>query len=362
VAIRTEGGHTPYIPTLDGWRALSVLIVLVSHAGFGHLVPGGLGVTIFFFISGYLITSLLQVEFEDRATIHIQHFYLRRFFRLSPTLMATLFLVYGVTALGLHPGGISWSGAISQVFYFANYQDAVFPGEHGLTPLGTSVLWSLAIEEHFYLLYPGLLGLLLRRFSAKQTAAVFAALCMGILLWRWHLATSGDMPLEHIYYRTDARIDSMLFGCILALAFQPMAEGGQSGSADMPGILHWGLMAAGLMLMLVSLLVRDPVFRETLRYSLQGLALMPIFYCGIKWSAGKPFSWLDAAWLSAIGKRSYAIYLSHFIIMHSLLAHTALKMGTAGMVIAALLLALLYAELIDRWVEPYFKRLRARYR
>ena len=81
-----------YQPVLDGWRAVSILLVLVSHGGLDKVVPGGLGVTIFFFISGFLITSLLISEFQREGRISLKKFYLRRFWRLAPPLICFIVL------------------------------------------------------------------------------------------------------------------------------------------------------------------------------------------------------------------------------------------------------------------------------
>src|SRR5258707_8971143 len=81
-----------YQPVLEGWRAVSILLVLVSHGGLDKVVPGGLGVTIFFFISGFLITSLLISEFQREGRISLKKFYLRRFWRLAPPLICFIVL------------------------------------------------------------------------------------------------------------------------------------------------------------------------------------------------------------------------------------------------------------------------------
>src|SRR5690606_21527322 len=78
------------IASLDGIRGIAALIVFVAHAGLGHIVPGGFGVTIFFFLSGYLITTLLCVEFEKTGSISLKHFYLRRVYRIFPPLYPVL--------------------------------------------------------------------------------------------------------------------------------------------------------------------------------------------------------------------------------------------------------------------------------
>jgi peptidoglycan/LPS O-acetylase OafA/YrhL len=167
------------IPSLDGLRAISILIVLVSHAGYGSAVPGGLGVTIFFFLSGYLITTLLLDETERSGRINIGKFYLRRVFRLFPPLLVTLFIAYSLVALGLLDGGISWSGVLAQLFYFANYYGLFFdPGN--TTAAGTGILWSLAVEEHFYMIYPTVLaGLLALGLSRLRIVVVLAIACLS---------------------------------------------------------------------------------------------------------------------------------------------------------------------------------------
>ena len=132
------------IPSLDGLRAISISIVLVSHAGYGSVVPGGLGVTIFFFLSGYLITTLLMDERERSGRIDIGKFYLRRAFRLFPPLLVSLVIAYSLVILGLLDGRISWAGVLAQLLYFANYYSLFFdPGN--TTAAGTGILWSPAV-------------------------------------------------------------------------------------------------------------------------------------------------------------------------------------------------------------------------
>src|ERR1700744_3779762 len=96
--IRSPSSTT--IPSLDGIRAVSVLIVVLSHAGLGQVIPGGFGVTIFFFLSGFLITTLLLAEYEETGRIDIPKFYLRRVFRLMPPLIISLLIAYGLTIAG----------------------------------------------------------------------------------------------------------------------------------------------------------------------------------------------------------------------------------------------------------------------
>ena len=216
----TPSGRGP-IPSLDGLRALAVLIVVVSHAGYGETVPGGLGVTIFFFLSGYLITTLILDEQGRHGTINVPHFYLRRAFRLLPPLFVTLAIAYSLVAVGWLDGGFSWQGLGSQIFYFANYY-TIFIDEGGTTPAGTGILWSLAVEEHFYIVFPVLMFIMMRFANARRLLiGLFVGLCILALAWRvWLVSRPGFVEIR-TYYSTDTRFDSILFGCLLALWRNP---------------------------------------------------------------------------------------------------------------------------------------------
>src|SRR5664279_5317039 len=130
---------TDNIPSLNGIRAGSVLIVVLSHSEFGTIVPGGLGVTIFFFLSGYLITTLMFTEWERSGDIDILSFYARRIFRLIPPLFITLAIAYGLAYYKFLPGLITAKGLAAQLFYFANYY-ALFFDPGNTIPAGTGVL------------------------------------------------------------------------------------------------------------------------------------------------------------------------------------------------------------------------------
>src|SRR5262245_57565060 len=155
----THSRYPQSVPSLDGIRAISVLLVVLAHSGF-DAVPGGLGVTIFFFLSGYLITTLMLAEYERSGRISIPMFYARRMLRLMPPLLITLALAYGLTYFGALPGGITAAGLAAQLLYFANYY-SLFVDPGGTIPNGTGILWSLAVEEHFYIVYPLLMAWLL---------------------------------------------------------------------------------------------------------------------------------------------------------------------------------------------------------
>ncbi len=347
-----SGLSNSYIPSLDGIRAVSVIIVLISHAGF-TLIPGGLGVTIFFFLSGFLITSLLLVEYKNSNTIRLSHFYLRRFFRLMPPLLVCLLLVYSLAYVSLVEGGYSLSGFLYQAFYLANYQYIFSWG--GDVPKGLGILWSLAVEEHFYLLFPVFLLLSLKLIGRRFTFIVLAALCVLILIWRVLLVWEFQVEPIRTYYASDTRFDSILYGCLLALVWSPFSETDQINMS----IKDWAALVLGLCMLLFTLVYRDPEFRETFRYSIQGLALVPLFYCAIRFHHHLLFRWLDFPVLKKLGVYSYCIYLIHFVVIGFLERFELLESIVIKVVVTSVV-AVLFAAFVDAFVDPFFRTLRKR--
>ncbi len=354
--------ETGAIPSLDGLRAISILIVLVSHAGYGNVVPGGLGVTIFFFLSGYLITTLLLDETKRSGRINIGKFYLRRAFRLFPPLLITLLIAYSLVALGLLDGGISWAGILAQLLYFANYYGLFFdPGN--TTAAGTGILWSLAVEEHFYMIYPAVLASLLALgLSRQRIVVVLAIACLAMLAWRLYLAGLPNFQTERTYYSSDTRIDSIVFGCLLALAVNPKsAKPGTSNPFLKPTSAM--LLATAAVVMTITIVWRDTYFRETFRYSLQGLALMPVFYFAITCAKHFPFTLLNQPWVTRIGVYSYAMYLIHYIVINVVEKNVPwLAASKPLLVLVTFAIATLYAAILDIYVDGYFRRLRKKLR
>jgi peptidoglycan/LPS O-acetylase OafA/YrhL len=203
------------LPTLDGWRAVAILLVIWSHFGMGLWSSegafeagswaryGSFGVDIFFGISGLLITKLLLEERDQAGAISLKGFYTRRAFRILPPCFAYLAVV------GLSVGFKTPWEFLGSVFFFRNYMPGVLGG------WATGHLWSLAIEEHFYLIWPALLIWLGRR----RGAAGAAWLGIGIALWRVAVANNHwteTLIAVPVHFRTDLRLDSLLWGAVAA--------------------------------------------------------------------------------------------------------------------------------------------------
>lgn len=200
------------IPGLDGLRAVSILLVLASHAALTHGFPGprpgldalrrlgGLGVDVFFVISGFLITLLLLRERDRTGSISLRGFYARRALRIVPAYAAYLLFVLALTRLGavaLSPR--DWAAALS---YTVNF----LPDLEGRWTIGH--LWSLSIEEHFYLVWPpALLWLGRKRGPMALVAAIAAAPALRVVVFRAGLGANAATP---------ARIDTIGMGCLLA--------------------------------------------------------------------------------------------------------------------------------------------------
>src|SRR5882672_8845631 len=204
------------IPSLDGLRAVSFMFVFLAHAGFDHIIPGGFGVTVFFFLSGYLITTLMRKESDRFGRVSLKAFYLRRALRILPPFYLVLAGSCCLAALGVLPDRLRFWPVAAQALHFSNYWLA-YRGWDGIVS-GTGVYWSLAVEEHFYLVFPALyLATRAMKFSGRQQAYLFWAICAAVLVWRCVLVFVLKAPFDRTYLCSDTRIDSMLYGCAIAV-------------------------------------------------------------------------------------------------------------------------------------------------
>lgn len=309
-----------HIPSLDGIRGMAALIVFVSHAGLREIVPGGFGVTVFFFLSGFLITTLLRIEFERTRTVSFRRFYLRRIYRILPPMYIVLVSVMLLGLVGWLPHRMSVEAVLAQFAHLTNYY-YVFGDRSGFVP-STSVMWSLAVEEHFYLLFPLAILFLFRRFDLRRIAAILLAVCALVLAWRFYVMLALDWGQPYTYHATDTRLDSLLYGCILAVWCNPVLD---EARIRLQPRTAMALLAVAGAVLLFCFLYRDPLFRETLRYSLQGMALFVVFLCAVRYHDWLVFTWLDTRPMRALGLISYTFYLAHLPCFAFIDAHTTLS-------------------------------------
>jgi peptidoglycan/LPS O-acetylase OafA/YrhL len=338
------------IPSLNGVRAMSFLIVFVAHAGLDWIVPGRFGVDIFFLLSGYLITTLLIRERAKTGSISLRLFYIRRALRIFPP----MYVIFGGTFLFLYLTRdlphITTYGICSQLFYFQNYNF------HGGTIPSMGPLWSLAVEEHFYLFFPPLMLLLFARFgNYEKIAKALLGLCGVILVWRCCIVAFLPNGMQWARDASDTRADSILFGCVLACLQQtPVCE-----RIFTKKHLESYIVPASLVTLLLTFIIRKPVFRETIRYTMQGLAIGPLLYYVVHYPRTRVGKLLNTPWADYLGIVSYALYLLHGTVIMQVQRIVPNKLA-AG--VLSLPIVILLAIVIRLAVERPIEGLRARFR
>ena len=321
----SESRRFTTIPSLDGLRAISISLVFAGHVGF-EVVPGGFGVTVFFVLSGYLITTLLRIEHDKGAGISLRNFYRRRIFRIWPAFYAVLAIAAVLTmAVGLGSGSVDRLPLLGQVTHVFNYFAVFYHGPQ-TAMWGTGIYWSLAIEEHFYLLLPLLFVIMNRaQLPYRRQAMVLCSLAGMVMAWRCCLVYGFHVSQARTYYSTDTRADALLLGCALALYRNPVIDEVRESSRAIGGAA-----IAGVIAIVASLSYRDFQFREGFRYTIQAAALVLIIRYVIlspKSAAGRVLNAGIVVWL---GQLSYAFYLVHQIVVFEVLKHVDGKVPVAA--------------------------------
>lgn len=283
-----------YVPTLDGWRAIAIALVLLNHTKVSVSIPvigpvlaqlsehGSSGVWIFFAISGVLICGRMLQEEQKCGRISLRNFYIRRAFRILPPailyllVLAVISPILGVVKLEL------WSS----LFFFRNYVLAGPPSAHWFT----GHFWSLAVEEHFYLLLPGIMV-----FFPKRRVWVLGGLTWVVIAWRW-----WEHRIDHDFgYRTDLVIDALLISALFAIAAN------NDRCASFLRRIFMPLSSVVLLAMYVALLYIKVPFHLVLQSM-----ILPVVLLGTSRHSGNFIGRiLESAPLRWIGRLSYSLYL-----------------------------------------------------
>ncbi|HMJ50816.1 MAG TPA: acyltransferase [Polyangiaceae bacterium] len=302
-----------HIPSLDGMRGAAFLLVFFGHAlpaAYLRFVPPAFGVTVFFVLSGYLITTLLRKEFDRSGTVSLREFYLRRALRILPPFYIVLVLSSLLTMGHAVEGQVTLPSISAYVLHAANYWH-IYRGLDEI-PGGTSVYWSLSVEEHFYLLFPLLYwGMRRWRLSSRQQLGVILGLCGAVLAWRGVLSGVLHADHERLYRASDTRVDSILFGCALAVYGNPVFD--RSRFSDKAW--RWIGLPIGAVVLAATSLIRQPLFQDAVKGSLQAAALIPFFVVAIRCPKWGPMRLLNTRLMMFIGLLSYGLYLTHRTIL-----------------------------------------------
>lgn len=294
------------IPALDGIRALSVFLVILHHFGFER-VPGGVGVTAFFVLSGFLITWLLLVEREQTGAVSLRAFYTRRALRIFPAFYTYWFLMLVLLPLAQLP--FPWPNAISAFFFVGNYYSAL----NGHPTNAFSHTWSLAIEEQFYLLWPAVF--LFWRNDLRRLTTLGILLLPALWIYRGVLCYGFGVSRSYVYCAFETRCDSLLVGCLLALLIR-------NGT----GRRLWERVTASSALPLVTIAgvcstialgaYLEPPFHRVFGYAVNPLLLALLVVQLVALSERPMWSWLNSAPMRFLGRISYPLYLYQQFTLH----------------------------------------------
>lgn len=313
---REPGARLPHLPALDGLRGLAVAVVVLFHGGFSWMAGGYLGVSTFFTLSGFLITSLLLAERASTATIDLRAFWTRRFRRLMPAALAALALaaVFGIVAADAVQQRNLAGDVTASLLDVANWR-FILSGQAYADLFGapSPVLhfWSLAIEEQFYLLYPVVAWVAFRvlRGSRGHFAALLAALTVASV----SLTLFAGFSPDRIYLGTDTRAAELLIGALLAVAIydrrvtEVLAHGRHT---------RWAILVGGPLALAACAVLWISVPQDTEWLYRGGFPAYALLTTIVVVAAIVPFgpvrSLLAVAPLRRLGLISYGVYLYHW--------------------------------------------------
>ncbi|WP_338875443.1 acyltransferase [Spirosoma sp. SC4-14] len=333
-----------HIKNLDGVRGIAALLVMLVHGGHGRFEGGWVGVDLFFVLSGYLITSLLQNEYQKTDSIDFRKFYARRALRLFPALLIGILLCNMIWPYWFRTGGGNRTIAnLASLLYVNNCIPGNLSG-----PLGH--LWSLSVEEHFYLFWPLIVSLFVFRIRFTSRLWFVGILIAVVSIFRIYVYRLGD-PTFGLFaldsYRfTFCRIDAILLGSGLAIYLKHSSKPTDSSKASPVALI----CLLGLLAIVATTIKRDNVLWNEGGFILTDLICLLIVVTAIR----LPDQWLLTNKLIRwVGTRSYGLYVYHIPIFfafelfrepHStsnLLIITVLRFAVSGLV----------AELSYRYIE-----------
>jgi peptidoglycan/LPS O-acetylase OafA/YrhL len=298
-----KGGVThseSYIPTLDGWRAVAVTIVILNHCQLLFLesstsfmralapvvVHGGIGVDVFFALSGYLITTLLLMEQSATGRIRLGAFY--RLFRIVPAMFVYLSTLAILKAVNVLPGISVAELASAQLFVRNYFQEGSWYTGH---------FWSLAVEEHYYFVIPWILSLLTRE-GAVRTLATLGVACIATRFVQLTYFPGLSVNPE---FRTENRVDALMWGSLVAVLMEDRRR-----REMLLGVLKPAVLVPLVAVMAAIVVVSE---EQWLRRTLVAIALPLMILYTVTQPDGTLGRILEHPWLRWVGRLSYSLYI-----------------------------------------------------
>ncbi|MFM8349790.1 MAG: acyltransferase family protein [Actinomycetales bacterium] len=359
-----RAGEMGYLPGLDGIRALAVLGVLLYHADLVWMQGGFLGVDVFFVLSGFLITSLILEEFDRSGRIDFKRFYLGRARRLLPALVLMLAVVATAVAIWYPDAARQLIGdTLASALYVNNWwyilADQSYFEFTGRPPL-LKHLWSLAVEEQFYLVWPLVAFLVMRRMGRRGVLAVALVLALLSTVWMTVLSINSGFPEladpSRAYFGTDAHAMGLLIGAGLACAWRP---GRLPETIRRGAVITLTTIGVLALLIIIGFFLWVGEFTPWL-YQRGGFALLALVVAALIATATHPAvplgRWLGRQPMRYIGQRSYGLYLWHWPIFMVTRPGLDVPFDGVGLFILRMVLTFGIAELSYRFVEIPIRR------
>ncbi|EGQ3403519.1 acetyltransferase [Staphylococcus pseudintermedius] len=347
-----------YMPGLDGVRAVAVIAIIIYHLNPQWLSGGFLGVDTFFVISGYLITSLLLIEYHNTGKIELMSFWLRRVKRLIP---AVLFLVMGVIVLSLifMPTEIQKvrADSIAAIFYVSNWwyimQNVDYFEQFAVQPL--KHLWSLAIEEQFYLVFPIVLLSLLSFIRRLKSIRIIFLILLVISMIAMMVLYVPNENVARVYFGTDTRIQTLLMGVLLALVWPPFQLKAKVNRQMRTMIDTAGVVGLAILFICFKFVSETNSILYYGGFFLISTVTLLVIASSVH-PSGYFAKFLGNKVFTFIGSRSYSLYLWHYPII--VLIHHQFVQGQIPplVYVVEILLMVLMAEFSYKFIEQPFRK------
>lgn len=358
--VAVASGDGRWVPGVDGLRALAVLGVVAFHDDSAVARGGFLGVDLFFVISGFLITRLLLSELESTGYVSLLGFYKRRALRILPVmLMVMAGTAIAASMFARDALDMLRADAIPSILFYANwhyiFQNLSYFQEIGRPPL-LQHLWSLAIEEQFYLLWPVVLLALARLGGRRLIVIVTCVLACSAAFWMLGLATveaSLDKPdLSRAYFGTDSHSIGLFAGAALAAAAVPTRPAQSLAWRILLGLAGFAGIAG--ITVLFRLVHENAGWLYPWGFlSCVGCALAALYACLSLPTFGRMLDFAPVRW---IGRRSYGIYLWHWPVFLLTRPGVDLYASSGATTVIRFSLTLLLAELSYQTIEIPMQR------
>jgi peptidoglycan/LPS O-acetylase OafA/YrhL len=343
-----ENTHTKkylgYIPALDGLRAFAIILVMMAHSNFRLFGNGGIGVTLFFALSGFLITTLLLEEFDKNNDISFKAFYVRRTFRLFPALYTVLFFVFiysfffnykvfptvfpEIIASGLYVYNISWLWNVKPLLLYHN--------------------WSLGVEEQFYVLWP----ITLYVFMKNKALKLASYLLIALILFFWFTKLLCVFNGTFFVFVSSIIDESIFLGCLLAIV-------------RWKGKLNFSITKFWPLFCLISIILVGVFSNANLGlYNPLLHKIVSVFACVIiLYLVNEPNGFIQNIFsnkvLVFIGKISYSLYLWHLPVFRIFALHSTLnpRVSFIAKILVSFCFALLSWYLVEKISTNYGRSL-----